>query len=74
MQKLRQGVANATYASVFEFGIAAGITATGWFSQFMGFEWIYLASALWLLLTAWVFYKKTARQYERARRLFETKA
>ena len=70
----RQGVANATYASVFEFGIAAGITATGWFSQFMGFEWIYLASALWLLLTAWVFYKKTARQYERARRLFETKA
>ncbi len=67
----RQGVGNATYASVFEFGIASGIAMTGWLSQHVAFQWIYLASAAWLAFTALVFFRLIAGSYEKVRRQFE---
>ena len=63
----RLGVANATYASVFELGIATGIIATGALSQVMGLDWIYFLSALWLVFSGVVFFRFVVARYDRQR-------
>jgi len=63
----RQGVANATYATVFEFGIASGIAVTGLLTEYFSFPAIYMGSAVWSVLCALVFFRSVADRYDRAR-------
>lgn len=64
----RQGVGNATYATVFELGIASGIALTGLLSEYLTFPTIYLISGLWMIPSALYFFRSVSGRYERARK------